>query len=317
VDAPAGGPAVVVGNGSGGTPYPGLKLSPLDRRSNGDIDIRTFTGELQTGTTACDPTNQQCAPQWCNPQGYVIAEISDPAIAATQGASVIGFAPGSRVTLLGASVVGTAEGHPVQLAMVRVSPDIASVQLSTASGKDSGVPTKGLVTLAVAGSGGPATVRGLDKQGQPLQTLNVSDGAAVNTVDCSPAPVQPPKAGTPPADAKTAEAAIRASFETVFTHPDASVPYEPLTRVVDGQKLRGALDQARKQFPEALNTVTVTTGNLIFTSPTEAAVEFTLAYTGGAPYGTHYGKAVLVDGSWFVTRDTYCMALGWAGGSCP
>jgi hypothetical protein len=152
---------------------------------------------------------------------------------------------------------------------------------------------------------------------QPLKTLELADGNTVNTPACQPAPIQPPKAGTPPADPKTAEAAIRASFQTVFTHPDPSDPYLPLTRVANGQELHGALDESRKNFPQALDTVTVETGQLVFTSPTSAAVEFTLTYTGGAPYGTHYGKAELIQGSWFVTRDTYCMALGWAGATCP
>jgi hypothetical protein len=299
-----------------GGAFTGPSLTSLNQRTAGTIAIRLFSASLQMGDTACDPTNQECVPSWCVPQGTLVVELSNQAMVATREALVIGLASGSRMSVLSDEVVGVSEHSPVQLAVVRVATDVARVRLSSPGGDDSAVPANGFVALAVPGSGVPATLRALDKDGQPLQTVGLADGPTVNSAACQAAPIQPPKAGTPPADPKTAEASIRAAFQTAYTSVPGS-PYAGLERVEGGPGLHTTLDEARKNFPEAANTMTVTTANLVFTSPTTAAVEYTLTYTGGAEWGTKYGRAVLVDGSWVVSRDTFCALLAFGGGTCP
>jgi len=73
----------------------------------------------------------------------------------------------------------------------------------------------------------------------------------------------------------------------------------------------------RASLPQVVQTVTVSTGRLVIISPTTAVVQFTLAYSGGAPYGTRNGSAVLRGGSWLVSRSTYCDSLSYAGVTCP
>jgi hypothetical protein len=295
---------------------PGQPLTPLNQRTAGPIAIRLFDTQQQNTQVACDPTNEECVPSWCVPQGSLIVELSNQAMVATREATVIGLASNSQMSVLNAEIAGVSENSPVQLAVVRVAADVARVQLSSSGGDDSAAPTNGFVALAVPGSGA-GTLRALDKDGQSLQTAALAAGPTVNSAACQAAPIQPPKAGTPPADPKAAEASIREAFHTAYTSVPGASPYAGLERVEGGQGLHTALDQARNQFSEAANSMTVTTANLVFTSPTTAAVQYTLTYTGGAPWGTKYGQAVLVNGSWLVSRDTFCGLLAFGGGTCP
>lgn len=81
--------------------------------------------------------------------------------------------------------------------------------------------------------------------------------------------------------------------------------------------LRGALDQLRSNFPQAVATSSVTAGQVVFTAPDTAVATFTLSYSGGQPYGQKNGTAVLRNGRWSVSRDTYCMVLSFGGAQCP
>jgi hypothetical protein len=312
-----GGTSVVIGNGQQYSPLEGQQITPVEHRNAGAIALRTFVTKLGDYSVNCDPTTQQCVPAWCEQQGLFVVELSDPAMVATQMAGVIGLDDGSKLSLLSSAVVGSAEGSPAQVVTVRAAPDVAKVELSTPGGVDEEAPKNGLAALAVAGSGASATLRALDAEGQPLQTLAVSDVPTAQTAACQPRPIQLPKAGTPPADPKTAETAIRAAYTAAYQHTDGAAPYAALEHVEDGQALQTTVDLARKNFPEAANTITVTTGDLVFTSPTTAVIQYTLNYTGGAPFGTQNGKAVLINGSWLVGRATYCSLLGFGGATCP
>ena len=78
-----------------------------------------------------------------------------------------------------------------------------------------------------------------------------------------------------------------------------------------------ALDELRRNFAAAAASSSVDLGPLVFTDPETAALQFTLHYTGGAPYGTHNGTAVLENGKWLVSRDSYCAVLAFGGATCP
>ncbi len=340
-------PAPFSGPGGMSTIYPGgvlvpPPLSPLARRTTGRVTLRTFTQALSGSGARCDLLNEQCPPSWCEPTGLLVAEVSTEAMAGVRTAQVIGLAPNSPLSLLDAAggpgpqhlssgpvaapgpqlvatdpVLGAAEGSPVQLELVRVAPGVASVRLQTADGQDTAAPTRGLAALAVAGTSTAGRLTALDSRGRPLASLALPATPTAAGAGCRPLPVVLPVPGKQPVNATAAARAVRAAFATAFTHPTPPQSYAPLLAVEGGSGLRGALDQLRASFPQAVATITVGTGRLVFTSPTTAVVQFTLAYSGGAPYGTRNGGAVLRGGSWLVSRGTYCNVLGFGGVTCP
>lgn len=302
------------------------------------MQLRSFRGSGPTGS-GCDRYTQSCVPDWCTINGSLVTELSTEAIATSRSVGIIGLAPGSHLSVLGfgsgrglvlpasgsqgtgpegpEGPVGAAEGAPVQVQSVRVSPDVATVRLTTPDGQDSVAPTDGLATVAVQGPALTGRLVALDGGGRELAAVDLPADGTVDTPACNPLPPQPPQAGTPPADPAAAERQIRQAFTTAFTHAPSSDRYRALAAVENGDELKGSLDQLGKNFPEVGQTITVTTGQLVFTSPTAAEVQFTLHYSGGAPYGTKYGKALLIDGHWLVSRDAFCGALGYGGVTCP
>lgn len=224
------------------------------------------------------------------------------------------------ITVLGPgqpAVVGTAEGDPVQVLAVRVAPTVATVTMRTAHGEDTTVPVRGLAVLAAPGSAASGEVTASDARGHTVATVSLPTPPTQSTAACAPEPPSLPPAGVQPTDPATATAAIRQAYTTAFT----SVPGQNADRVPpgiqDGQQILSAINQARQNFPQAAASITVKTGQLVFTSPTTAALFFTVTYQQGVPYGTKIGQAVLEDGSWLVTKDTYCGLLAFAGATCP
>lgn len=341
-----GAPAPFFGPGGMSTTYPGggpapAPLSRLARRTTGRVTLRTFTQAPSGSGARCDPLNEQCLPSWCEPTGLLVAEVSTEAMAGVRTAQVIGLAPNSPLSLLDAAggpgpqhlssgpvpvpavprysdpLLGAAEGSPVQLELVRVAPGVATVRLQTADGQDTAAPTRGLAALAVAGTSTAGRLTALDSRGRPLTSLALPAIPTAAGPGCRPLPVVLPVPGKQPVNAAAAAQAVRAAYATAFTHPTPPQSYAPLLAVEGGSGLRRALDQLRAGFPQAVATSTVSTGRLAFTSPTTAVVQFTLAYSGGAPYSTRNGGAVLRGGSWLVSRGTYCNVLGFGGVTCP
>lgn len=327
-----------VAPGSARLPYaygPGAFLSegtltPLARRTTGTVTLRTFTQPTPSSSgSGCDPLNDACPPPWCAPGGLLVTELSTPAIAAVLTSPVIGRGPGSRISLLDGqgpfgpqngqapSVVGAAEGGPVQLHVVGVSADVERVRLRTPDGEDTTTPVRGLAALAVAGSSTSGQISAFDGRGRQVASVSLPAVPTAASAACQPRPPALPVPGRQPADPAAAAKAVRAAFRTAFTAEPAGKPYFSLGAVEGGSALHGALDQLRASFAKAVQTVSVSTGQLVFTSPTDAVTKFTLSYSGGAPYGTKNGTAVLRGGSWLVSRSTYCMVLGFGGASCP
>jgi len=320
-----GGPYAPVGPG----PLVQGPLVGLARRTTGTVTLRTFTQAWPRPGGGCDVLNQQCPPPWCQPTGLVVTELSTEAMAAVRTSPVIGLGPGSQISLLDTPngstspylqarpPVGAAEGSPVQLAVVRVAADVATVRLSTADGHDSATPVRGLAVLAVAGHSTSGRLTALTARGRQVASVALSATPTVASAACQPLPPALPVPGRQPADRAAAEKSVRAAFHTAFTHVPPGQPYSSLAAVEGGSALHGALDQLRANFPQAVQTVTVSTGPLVFTNPTTAVVQFTLSYSGGAPYGTKNGTAVLQAGRWLVSRGTYCTVLGYGAATCP
>lgn len=291
-------------------------LTPLQRRTAGNVSIRLFTVPTGSGET-CGPDAVQCIPPWCQSTSTLIAEVSNDAMATVQPGSIIGLAQGGQVSLLASSLVGTAEHSPLLLVMLRVAGDISQVRLTTSGGSDTAAPVDGLAVLAVPGSSGSGTVTLLDTDGRPQGSLTLPRNPTAQSADCAPQPSPLPKAGKQPADPAAAERAVRAAYTKAFTAVPGVEGYSSLDAVQDGAALHATLDQLRHNFPQAAASSSVDTGQLVFTDPSTAVLKFTLNYTGGAPYGMHNGTAVFQNGEWLVSRDSYCSVMSFGGATCP
>jgi hypothetical protein len=131
----------------------------------------------------------------------------------------------------------------------------------------------------------------------------------------APAPPLPRPGDEQPADAEAAAIAVRAAFVQLFGH--GSTREARLAVVDDTSGLGAPMDRVARDFPRAVETTTVTVGDLVFTSATEARVHYRLDYEGGASLGNRVGDAVFVDGAWKIRRETYCGVLAGAGAPCP
>ncbi|OHV35179.1 MULTISPECIES: hypothetical protein [Pseudofrankia] len=122
-----------------------------------------------------------------------------------------------------------------------------------------------------------------------------------------------------PLDPQTAEK-VRAAFRTVYQaqHPQVSDQVWAAA-VQDPAALLPVRDKVGQRFPGLYTTISVTFGGLEQVGPATVSVSFTLTFTdstvvgssetGERSYGTT-GTAVLVDGHWLVSRDTYCATTG-------
>jgi hypothetical protein len=300
--------------------YPELPTGPLtsvSRRVAGPVTLRLFTTS-PTAAQACDPYTSQCIPDWCQPTSQLALELSTDAIAAREITENIGVGPGSHLSVLNSLSEGTNEGDPVQVVIAKAADDVDHVELAIGSSKDVATPAHGLVALALSGPQAAGTLTAYDSGGKSLQQVQIPSGRTQLLSDCQPQPIKLPKPGVQPADRPAAVEAVRAAFENAFTHaPAGGDVYHGLATVQDGAQLHSAVDQVRRNFPTAFDTITVTTGDIVFTDPTHAVVQFTPTYTQGAPYGKQNGTAVLAGGKWLVTQTTYCGLLRFGGATCP
>jgi hypothetical protein len=310
-------PGVVIrGTTDLSSPVGDQPLTPLQRRTAGDIQLRLFTSTFSDGPQ-CTPDSTQCVPSWCQPTGSLIAEVSNAVMATAQAGTIIDLEQGSQVSLLNSFLIGAAEHSPIELVMLRVAGDISEVRLTTPTGSDSTAPIKGLAVLAVPGSSVNGTVAVLDGTGALRGSVKLPQPNTMETTACAPQPLPLPKPGQQPANAAAANRAVRAAYAKAFTAVPGDDGYSSLSAVQDGASLHSALDQLRHNFAQAAASSSVDTGQLVFTDPQTAVLKFTLHYTGGAPYGTHNGTAVFADGGWKVSKDTYCAVLSFGGATCP
>jgi hypothetical protein len=129
--------------------------------------------------------------------------------------------------------------------------------------------------------------------------------------------------------ASVVDLAARRSSEAAQAQAEAGTLGALARNVLSGRsRVSDVLDQARETFGQRAASLlvrdgtkwsvemTVTVGEIRFTSNTEAALYFELNYTGGALFGQQVGYAKLIDGTWKISRDTMSMVAGWGGGMC-
>jgi hypothetical protein len=129
---------------------------------------------------------------------------------------------------------------------------------------------------------------------------------------------QPPPPGLPddvrpagPDDADAVEG-ITAAYRTVFEPP----PDDVRGAVAGGDQLDDAFFEKVREGAEGygIEGVTVRMGDVGFFDSSTALVVFDLE---GAPVGWMYGEAVLVDGDWKMSAQTWCSLVGRIGAQCP
>lgn len=304
-------------------------LTSLFRRTTADgVTIRTFSGGAVYAVPAiavptCPPgadcaavggsggVNQStCAGS--QPASSVVLEVSTDEAVSQGGAAVydLGGQPGVVRSQMG---FGGPEGAPAQVSAVQVDPAATDVRATWPDGfVDHMAPADGWAVLAHKSGDVPSiTVTAGDGSTHPVATFSAGPPQPCQ----SPAPALPPVGAEQPDDPAGAKADITTAYQTVFTHDTDKT--ERGKYVEDAEALQPIGDQATSNFPEAASTITVDIGDIVFTSPTEAALQFTLNYTGGAEFGQQIGYARLIDGTWKIGRETMCMVYGWAGATCP
>ena len=139
---------------------------------------------------------------------------------------------------------------------------------------------------------------------------SASGSGSVATEDSSPS------AAGAPADPVAAEAEVKKNWETFFL--TGNPPETTLALLEDADQLGEALQIAAKlRDPNAKQSAAVK--KVTFTSATEADVTYDLSIGGTVVLPGAQGKAVLQDGTWKVSRTTFCTltSLGAQGQTIP
>lgn len=119
-----------------------------------------------------------------------------------------------------------------------------------------------------------------------------------------------------PANQDAAELAIEQAFETVFSRGGDEATLSDA--IEDGANLRPTFAQAQERNPIRGST-DVSVEYVRFLGPDEAEVHFVILFSGSSPLPRFpdTGHAVLDGGTWKVSRDTWCRAIGRIGVQCP
>jgi hypothetical protein len=126
--------------------------------------------------------------------------------------------------------------------------------------------------------------------------------------------VTPPTVAAGPEPTFTGEeAAIADVFHTWVSRPDVDTT---VTILEDGDALRDTIDQVRIQNPgSADHSATVSAVTMI--DDTHALVTFSILTDGQVALADQQGAAIKIDGSWKVSRATYCATISHGAVRCP
>ena len=115
-------------------------------------------------------------------------------------------------------------------------------------------------------------------------------------------------------DRDAAELAIERAFETVYSTDGP--PAERVRWIERGANLAATMEQVEARYAPARN-VDVSVDFVRFVSEDEAEVQFTLLLSNFSSPMPQTGHAVLVDGEWKVSRETWCRLVRLTGVECP
>jgi hypothetical protein len=173
---------------------------------------------------------------------------------------------------------------------------------------------------ALAGAPGVTSVRRSAELETPAPAAcPPSDGREGEATPALPTPsttlpTLPPTDGPQPIDPDAARDAVVAAFMQAYTGSNSVETRRAAMQ--DSDVLKPQLDQARAANTEAVNTMTITVGEVTFVDETHAALIYHLTIS-GVVYPDTLGYAVLDGGSWKVSRATTCAILELAAVQCP
>jgi hypothetical protein len=297
-----------------GTPMTRL----FDRTTSEGIDLHGFHQDqgVMRAVPEC-PANTWCAPAECYSSNFQLEAANAGAVGQTGSP---GYPLHDDAALTSPFRFGDAEGSPAVGFILNTSDQVAKVEARWSDGfVDSMAPSSGWAVVAHNGTNVDATITAFSNTGTALKTFSGNGaGFAQPPSECMPTPppppTLPPAGAEQPDDSAAARQAITNAYQTVFTH--GSDPATNAQYIEDPDSIQQAADTTRSNFPEAVDTVTVNVGDIVFTSKTEAALYFELKYQGGAEFGQQIGYAKLIDGTWKIAHDTMCKVLSWGGGQC-
>ncbi len=314
-----------ISDGVGWSPLAGVDVVPLgERRRDDGLVLRAHRSPWWDAPE--DPVDSWMPAPWCYPDGEIrLAAASDTIID-------VGTAPWYREPFQGRAVamvlLGMPDGAPFWAIAVQAPEAVTMVDVVAPGGaSDSAAPIDGVALLALPA---PGTVAELDLGGWGPTFDVVFDGGAggslavsagqVENVDeetywegCEPPPPPLPEAGPQPADPVAAEAAIVELMAALYAETELGSESAFLDDDTGVLAAREAVQAG--SFADAASSVEATIEELVFTDPESATFRYRLETTVGR-FGDRFGTAVVVDGEWRITRDTFCQDLALAGGPC-
>ncbi len=323
--------AVVSSGGASGsigwTPFGSQPSEVLFERTTPDgFTLRAQLGESWMTEMVEDGSGWMPA-AWCYPTGQLRVAM------AGNGVIDVGSTSWYDQPYEGRSVswtmLGGADSQPHWVVAVQTPADTSNVTVTFADGAtDSVAPQNGVALLAVPGvSPPPPSDTGDFAFEQPAFDVTFEGGSEPVVVDsagagmwtdpayqesCTPPPPALPEPGEQPADPVAAEAAIVDAMTKLYDGTEQG----ELDLVDDATGIEEARAQVREGgFSNEADTAQATIEELVFTTPTEAWFRYRVD-TAGAGLTDRFGIAVVVDGTWRITRNTICQDLSMAGGDC-
>jgi hypothetical protein len=177
--------------------------------------------------------------------------------------------------------------------------------------------------VAVAGAGAPVTTVAPTAPA----TLGSDPGARLcvsyadvtsNTLDCSSGepPQTLPAPGEQPTNASAARARVAAAY-TAAMDGDTGVAQREAA-IERGSSLVTVFEQLHSgPYGEQVRSARTVIDGIVFVSPTKAAVKYHAELGDGSISGPYFGDAVLSDGNWQVSHESYCQVASLAGVHCP
>ncbi len=306
-------------------PYTSMPMARVFTRTTpAGVTIRAYRTDVTSESSVQGPP-WWTPPGWCSPNGYVQADVSDDAVAGA------GVAPlyaaqrdGSKVggTL---SVIGQNEQAVRWIVVAQGPPGAARLRASFPDGSDDEMaPVDGVAVLV--GHGGAdlqkakVTLTAVDASGGTIATTTISALPEESQYDAAcTAPQKLPVPGVhQPADAAAARQAVIDTFnaayakggsdDAVFAHFDDSHGFAEIMA-----PLRAG------QFKEQVRTAVMKFNDLVFLSPTVAAIQYEIDIPNYSTpsFAPRFNEAHLVAGEWKLARQGWCNDISLAGIQCP
>lgn len=253
---------------------------------------------------------------WCYPNRELRIGVSGPDLIDVGSVGWHDRRPGNT-PFVAVAEIGWIDSAPIRVVAVHADP--AAVHASVIypdGGSDESSLTDGVAVLVVPGSDAWAgyEVRVTDGSGDVAVVTAASPWADADwRAACEPPPPELPLAGEQPAD-PGAEGAVRDVFARLF---DRSTPVADREALVDDPTGVAAAFEAVADgpFADIAATAVHVLDELVFTSPTEAWFRYGIETSSGY-FGSRFGQAFLIDGSWRIARDAVCQDLSLGGAQC-